>query len=138
MPRGGKRAGVPGRGYSNRTDLNSNRTLPVQAGPSQGYGQQAAQLRSQQAVPMAPPPSAPPQAAAPPAAAGRPPMPVPLDAPTARPGEPLTAGAALGAGPGMEAIGVGGDRDLDELRAIYQRFPSNELRSIIEELEGGD
>ena len=60
--------------------------------------------------------------------------------PTARPLEPITAGAPMGAGPGPEAIaalGLGGD-DLDELRALFQRFPQyDELRQIIEEIEEG-
>lgn len=104
MPRGGRRTGSPGSAYSNRTDLNANRTLPIQVGPSQQYGQAAAQTRAQQAVPMAPPPaSSTPNA--PPAAPAAAPL-VPLDAPTARPNEPVTAGAALGAGPGPMAMGA--------------------------------
>lgn len=34
---------------------------------------------------------------------------VPLDAPTERESEPLTAGARLGAGPGLEALRLNGD-----------------------------
>lgn len=37
------------------------------------------------------------------------PPPVPLDAPSMRPGEPVTAGAASGAGPGPEAVGIQDD-----------------------------
>jgi hypothetical protein len=137
VPRGGKRAGAPGRSYSNRTDLNATRSLPAQVGPSQQYGQGAAQMRAQQAVPMAAPPRPAPTAGVPQVA---PTAPTPLDAATARPNEPVTAGAALGAGPGLEAIaahGLGGD-DLDELRVLYQRFPQyDELREIIEEIEEG-
>ena len=137
MPRGGRRAGTPGRAYANRTDLNSTRALPVQAGPSQQYGQAAAQIRSQQAVPMARTPTPPTPTGPPAASPSRGPL-VALDAPTGRPSEPITAGAALGPGPGMEAIAGYGDSELDEIRALYARFPSNELRSIIEELESGD
>ena len=63
--------------------------------PGQQYGQQAEQVRAQQALPVAVPggpPSPPP---------GTAPTPIiPLDAPTMRPNEPLTAGVNIGAGPG--------------------------------------
>ena len=114
MPRsrqGGPRAGTPGGAYVNRTDLNTNRTLPVKAAPGQVYGQAAAQEQAQQAVPMgapgatAPPggggPAAPPpQPAIPPGGFGD------IHRPTERPLEPVTAGAALGPGPGTEALGA--------------------------------
>lgn len=137
MPRGGRRQATPGKGYANRTDLNERRPLPVQAGPSQQYGQRAAQEGAQKIIPLAPQPAPPvPAVAGTPAMVG--PAPTPLDAPTGRPGEPVTAGAPVGPGPGLEAIaarGFGGE-DLDELRVLYQRFPQyDELRQIIEEIE---
>ena len=51
------------------------------------------------------------QAGAPMAKAERPPMPqvTPIGAPTERPDEPVTAGAPVGPGPGMEALGISQD-----------------------------
>lgn len=99
--RGGRRSGTPGKAYSNRTDLNENRTLPVQTPQSTGYGDRVALERQQQAVPLRAPdqPSA---GQAGPAAA--PPMAPPpgLNDPTGRPDESLTAG--LGAPPPSPAM----------------------------------
>lgn len=139
MPRGGRRAGTPGRAYGNRTDLNATRSLPVEAAAGQPYGVRSQQEAAQRAVPVAPLPAArPPAPTSPPGAA-----PVGMldfaNPQSARPGEPVTAGARLGPGAGPEAIaaaGLGGD-DVAEIRAMYQRFPSEELRQIIEELEEG-
>jgi hypothetical protein len=49
-----------------------------------------------------------------------------LDAPTSRPGEPVTAGANAGPGPGMDALGMGGGNDpgVQYLRTI---MPSLEV-----------
>lgn len=142
MPRGGRRTGTRGVGYAQRTDLNQNRALPVQAASGQQYGARAAQEAAQRAVPLAAPPAARPPAPAPsaqPVGAGLAGMLDFANPQTARPGEPVTAGAPLGAGPGPEAIaaaGLGGD-DLAEIRALYQRYPTDELRQIIEEMEEG-
>lgn len=113
------RAGTPGQSYSNRTDLNANRSLPVTAAPGQTYGARVQQQNAQRLVPMAPPPAmgapsggAAGSAAAPSPAAGgsflAPGMLPPLDRPSERPNEPVTAGAALGAGPGNEVLPGGG------------------------------
>jgi hypothetical protein len=62
----------------------------------------------------------------------------PLDAPTARPSEPLTAGAPVGAGPGPEAlVGGGGSEDplVERIRQLYMLTPTEELRQILEELD---
>lgn len=116
MPRtprpGGPRAGQPGQAYANRTDLNTERSLPVRAVPGQTYGQVQAQTEAQRAVPMAPSPQ--PSGLPAPAAPGGPSMPAlpptppgaagPLTRPTERPLEPVTAGIASGPGPGPEAL----------------------------------
>lgn len=113
MPRsrGGPRAGTPGQSYSNRTDLNTNRTLPVKAAPGQVYGQAAAQEAAQRAVPMGPPGAASGPQGAPQGLQGASPIPPgafgDIHRPTERPMEPVTAGAALGPGPGPEALGPG-------------------------------
>jgi hypothetical protein len=130
--RGGVRAGAPGAAYPNRTDLNANRSLPVRTVPGQTYGAALQQQNAQRLVPMAPPsvPFAPsPGPAGNGAVAGGggaapgPPPPLgpaaigpsflppgsltPLDAPSQRPSEPVTAGAALGAGPGPDILPQG-------------------------------
>lgn len=109
---GGVRAGTPGTAYANRTDLNQERSLPVRAAPGQTYGQRQAQVEAQRSVPMAaqpapapPGPAGPPQGPqAPPAAQIAPGSFGDLARRTERPTEPVTAGAALGPGPGPSAI----------------------------------
>lgn len=136
MPRGGKRTGRPGRAYPQRTDLNA--PLPATAAPARQYGDRTAQLAAQRAVPMAPAPSAPAPAAAP----SRPLAPPPgsfgdVLRPTERPGEPVTAGAELGPGPGPEAIGgaPAANPVADRIRQLYMLEPTEELREILEELD---
>lgn len=134
MARGGRRTGAPGVSYPNRRDLQ----VAPRAAPGQTYGEAGAQLAAQRAQPIAAPPQPAPAAPAsgPPGSTG----PIPgslgrLDRDSDRPDIPVTAGAALGPGPGMEALRTAGDDDLDEMRALYRRFPSEELRQIIEEAE---
>ena len=66
---------------------------------------------------------------------------VPLDAPTQRPEEPVTAGVDAGAGPGSEVLnlpqGVGLGQSVDSgiqaIRAMYLNDPRNQdLRRILE------
>lgn len=128
MPRGGRRSGSAGKTYSNRTDLNTSRgPLPVRAATGQQYGKATEQMAAQRALPMGPPPGpavAPPMAAGaggatPPAPAG--PLPGelgPLDAPTSRPGEPVTAGVPVGPGPGTEVLGLPDENGAADL-AMY-------------------
>lgn len=101
MPRGGRRTPTPGREYANRRDLNQpakNAALKLvaPATPQEPFGSRAQREQQQAALPMGAP-------AAPPAGGGAP-SPftqlVPLDAPTQRPDEPVTAGSPSGAGPG--------------------------------------
>lgn len=111
MPRGGRREGRPGKAYAARTDLQA-----VKVAPSKQYGQAAAQAAAQRAVPLAgaTSPGPMPTGGAPAAGAPAPrPMPgvmpgavTPLDAPTQRPSEPLTAGMPMGPGAGPEALGA--------------------------------
>lgn len=111
--RGGARAGTPGTAYTNRTDLNANRSLPVRAVPGQTYGDRVQQVEAQRMVPMAAAPgTAPP--ATPASAAPQPSAPPvqpgafgPIDRQTERPTEPVTAGAPVGAGAGPSAIPAG-------------------------------
>lgn len=136
MPRGGKRQGRTGALYPQRSDLALGPRLPVQAPTGQGYGEAGQQRAAQKLVPLTAAPSPVRSGAASPVAAAPPstPPPGPLDGPTTRPDEPLTAGSAFGAGPGPEALGVGRDTTADEIRALYMAFPNEDLRALVEAL----
>jgi hypothetical protein len=104
-----------------------------QVAKGQTYGKRKQQEQALQAVPMAPSPTGIPQ----PVRRPRPNAPGSLTAPTARPNEPITAGAPFGAGPGPMGAGIpelGQDEDdaLIEMRAIYRMYPSQELADIIQ------
>lgn len=114
MARGGERQGRPGQAYSNRTDLNQ----PVRTGPSQEYGERAALERQQQAMPLPQRRSVP-----------------PINRPTERPNEPVTAGLPVGPGPGPR-MDTAVD-PLDKLKAIYRAHPVEGIRRIIEYVERG-
>lgn len=125
--------------YANRTDLNNPaQRVARQVVPGQTYGQGAAQMRAQQAVPMGRSPvETTPQA----------PRPVPgtigkLTRPSERPGEPITAGAPFGAGPNGNTVlpaaapEKGSRQDLIErVRAIYSMYPNPNLMSLLTVLE---
>lgn len=126
---GGARQGKPGTAYGQRTDMNQ----PITVASGQTYGSRREQVDAQKAIPLpapAPPPAPPAQGTA---TAG--PL-TPLNAPTTRPQEPLTAGLPMGAGPGPEALGIPRDGELvDFLRGAYGAYPTEELRGMIEQLE---
>lgn len=93
MARGGRRSGKPGQAYPNRTDLNAGPSAqPVQAAAGQPYGERGAQEAAQRAQPL--PQASPSGMIALPGELG------PLNAPTSRPNEPLTAGLPIGPGAG--------------------------------------
>ncbi len=81
-------------------------TQPVMVASGQAYGQRQAQVEAQQAVPL--PALAQPQPGGWQQALTAAQQMVPpgqgFAAPTARPGEPITAGLAVGAGPGPEIL----------------------------------
>jgi hypothetical protein len=82
MPRGGKRQGTPGKGYSNRTDLAMDPDMSQGTAAAGGMEPPPAMMtRAPEDTPML------------------------LD-PTTRPQEPLTAGMASGPGVGPEALGL--------------------------------
>lgn len=131
MPRGGKRNGRPGKAYPNRTDLNQG----IKTAPGQAYGAQARQAEGQAAIPL-------PQSPAPQAMPFTPPQPGGFAAPTQNPGEPVTAGLPLGAGPGPEILNQPNPNSdsLAQLKAIYSTLNpmadgAEQLRQIIERLE---
>lgn len=125
------------------------------AASGQQYGARAEQMAAQRAIPVAAPPApstAPPAGATPAGGAVRSGMPamlaglgplpgqvVPLDAPSMRPGEPVTAGLPVGAGAGAEAnpfSSVGSTDDVAlALRGAYAAYPSPELRAILERID---
>lgn len=90
-------APVSGPGALSRRTDGSAHQQPMIA-PGNGYGERKDMEQIQTGAPLqggggAPPPSAL----------------TPLDAPTARPEEPITAGADAGPGPGPEAVGIQND-----------------------------
>ena len=117
--------------YPNRSDLRNPATKKV-AFTGQTYGQATQQASSQQAVS---PGSAPADVQAQQVA-----RPVPgaqsLTRPTERPGEPITAGADIGAGPnslqaGLRPRVVPVDDTLETLRALYRMYPSDGLLEVL-------
>lgn len=103
------------------------RQLPATAATGQTYGERGAQIAAQRAVPMGVPGTP-----LPPGSHG------PLDRPTERPDEPLTAGIPSGPGPGPEVLGgMAGDDVGLQLRALYLAHPNEDIRSLIEDLDSG-
>jgi hypothetical protein len=115
--------------YPNRSDLrNAGGKVAKQVAKGQTYGEAAKQMASQSAVPMAAAPTdSPPQI-----------QPGQLGAftrPTERPTEPVTAGASFGPGPTPTtqfAVPRNNDVVLNELRALYSVYPSDELADMLE------
>lgn len=109
MPAGGYQppanpAPVSGPGaLSKRTDRQPIATLPDAA-----YGEQKTYREDQSGAPMA---ASPTQGGAPMVGPADLSSVVGFGAPTLRPGEPVTAGAAAGPGPGTEALGLSDDDD---------------------------
>lgn len=118
--------------YPNRTDLQNP---AMSAARGQTYGKAAQQMRAQQSVPMG---RSPVEKAGVQAAKSYP-IPGSLGAftrPTERPNEPITAGANFG--PGPDSIGAGIPmlmtpkmQAMEELRAIYQMFPNDDLADLL-------
>jgi hypothetical protein len=98
MPRGGKRQGIPGKGYSNRTDMLTNYDQAKDTAATGG---------------MEPPPA---DASV---APGITPDDVPgIDAPTNYPNEPVTAGLMRGPGDGPQR-----DNRAQETKDLQQFLP---------------
>lgn len=96
-------ASGPGR-LSKRTDGGPGQKL--QAPTGMPYGDHQALLAQERTAPMSQSNSIPPSAvpAAPAGPGGTPPQLTPLDAPSARPGEPITHGVDIGDGGGPEVL----------------------------------
>jgi len=99
MPRGGKRKGTPGKGYTNRTDLGMQYT------PQDAAGMATPAAGGVEAPRQAPP---------------RPPVyaeDIPnLTDPTARPTEPISDGLAFGPGRGPEALQNRDPRNMETMK----------------------
>lgn len=89
--------------------------------PDAGYGEQAQYRGIQQAAPIQ---KVEPTAAAPTGAQG--PLPLPLDAPSTRPNEPVTAGADAGPGAGSDVLGLFNENDAaaNDLNYLIRYLPS--------------
>jgi hypothetical protein len=115
---------------SQRTDGGpGSKTQPIAKLPDAGYGEQA-QFRSIQA-------GAPIQKVAAPgsgAPSGVPsgPLPPPLDAPTSRADEPITAGVDMGAGPGSDVLGLFDPSKMTENDIRYMKAYLPTLQYIVD------
>lgn len=132
--RGGRRVGTPGKAYPQRTDMNAVRTLPAVAPTGLPYGEHKQLVDAQRAVPL---PAAPPATAGPAVASPVPTTPgslPPFDRPTERPDEPVTAGLAVGPGPGPEVLNLGmrpgGQTMADLLEQVASASGSTDLARL--------
>lgn len=129
MPPGGPRSGVPGAQYANRSDLQNG---PRTAGQEDTYGD-GTRRAAVKAAPDSPPMGNLLRGG------GIPPGKLtPLDAPTMRPHEPVTAGVPAGAGAGPEVMQQGPtvDQQLWELRSLAARFPEyTDLARVLGDIE---
>lgn len=107
----------PGK-LSQRTDRQ-----PVAELPDAAYGEQKTYRADQQGAPMsqAPSPGQGPAVGAADVSAV-----VPFGDPSTRPGEPVTSGAAAGAGPGVESLGLSDDDD-PGVQHLRDSLPALEL-----------
>ena len=115
--RGGRRQGTPGKGYSNRTDLN------VQRAPQSG-------LQTAAGGGVAPPSPAPSAAPSAPAQQFLTPdqTPFPTD-PTARPGEPVTAP------PNLPFVPQAPNPATSLVRALMMQSPNPDLARLLARME---
>ncbi len=145
MPRGGRRAGTPGKAYGNRSDLNGPQPVADYAGPKVPYGTGAELARSQQQVPVSgPQPPGPTQGPAPAPGGGLPSMETPppgsfgnMLRDSERPNEPLTHGMARGPGGGPEVLSNPAGRPALTLvqQLANQPYASDEIRNLLNLLQ---
>lgn len=109
----------PGR-LSRRTDGRQ----PIQSLPDADYGEQATFREDQQGSPMAATLGGDQVSPVSPADLSNV---VPMGAPSQRPGEPVTAGAALGAGPDHTALGLNDPQNDEGVQYLRRILPSLEL-----------
>jgi len=127
--------------HSRRTD--GGPAQVISAAPDQGYGEMSDQMNQQRTAPMGgqTPLPTPPQAA--PAAGPGNAQPASnyaggaFNAPSARPGEPVTAGAPIGPGPGPEALSsnvVMPNRGTGAMTDLLQRLSATDTTGILGQL----
>jgi hypothetical protein len=114
--------------------------LPITTATNQQYGMALAQQKAQQAVPMGPITCI--RGATNTDRQYAPGSLTPLTAPTARPNEPITAGANFG--PGTNAMGAGimpaiepADDVLNKLVYLNTMYPNSDLQNLISALRDG-
>ena len=128
MPR--KRRAQPGSSggaYQNRTDLSQ----PVKTPTGMPYGQAQQLQQAQQQMPVHKEAAVDPFASALHAAQGHDFAPVQLNAPTARPNEPVQAGLRSGPGPGPEVLG-GGTGISGILERLVAESGNESLRALLD------
>jgi hypothetical protein len=111
-----------------------DRSPAMQAARGQTYGKRKKQMDAQRAVPMSRQPTEIVQR--PVAPKVRPGGLGAFGRATERPSEPITAGAPVGPGPGPSGAGIPITLDprrqaIEELRAIYELFPSDDLNDLL-------
>lgn len=126
-------ASGPGR-LARRTD--GGPAQPVRELPNANYGEAAEYRTLQQSAPLA---KAPPVPSAPVAGGTGGPSLVGFGEPSQYPDQPVTHGVDAGPGAGMSALGLPVDDSADvraRLVAIYQLYPSEDLRELLEQMDG--
>lgn len=114
------------------SDVNYDQSPAMMAARGQTYGERKKQIDAQRAVPMGRPPTdiQPERRRPTPMASGS------LTAPTARPTEPITAGAPFGPGPGPVGAGIpmmtGSQIAVEELRQIAMAYGIDELLDAVD------
>jgi len=106
-------------------DKNATRQ-PIREMPSQAYGDRAELAGLQGSAPMSATPSM--QSM---------PRPIPLSAPTQRPQEPITAGAAFGGGPGPEMLPIPPAMDdpvAQTILSLASIYPDPDLARLVDRL----
>lgn len=88
--------------------------------PDAQYGEAATYRDLQKAAPLAQTPQAGRATKTSGSATGVTPSVIPLNAPSVRPDEPVTAGSSFGPGPGPEALGLSQDADYSTARTTLQ------------------
>lgn len=110
---------------SRRTDGGPAQPMRELPNAEYGAGKEFRELQQGAPLPQGAPTAPQPPAPMPATAGGGQPV-VPFNAPTTRPGEPVTSGADMGAGPGSDALGLPNPQELD-LAAMRSRMPALEL-----------
>lgn len=110
---------------SRRTDGGPSQPMRELPNAEYGAGKEFRELQQGAPLPQAPATPRPPAPSPSPQGGGGPAV-VPFNAPSSRPGEPVTSGADLGAGPGSDALGLP-DATEQDLSAMRSRMPALEL-----------